>query len=306
MGIPAGMDFIGYIKEKIQKPEVVLLLLTPNYLASQFCIAELGASWAMTHRILPLLAPPLKYSDVKGVLAATQIETIKEGLTKTAITLADQLKLNLNFERWEAKKEKFLVRLPSILESLPKPKNPSSAEYESLKEAHHQATEALGAAEQEIENLKALNKDLLACKDADQVAEVKRKHADSNQLEVNLQEFREALSKLPSVVTYVIFRTHIGQRSNFDPYREKECLIEAGRAVQEGRLILDDGFELNRQDPLVKKAVKQLKATEKYLNSEDVTEEMVNAFEEEHEFQLSLANRNLWQTFLCPSLRRYE
>jgi hypothetical protein len=40
LGIPAGSNFIDYIKAQIQKPEVVLLLITDNYLKRPFCLAR--------------------------------------------------------------------------------------------------------------------------------------------------------------------------------------------------------------------------------------------------------------------------
>src|SRR5690349_5879628 len=70
--IPAGMDFKQFIKEQIQEPKIVLLLISKNYFASQFCLAELGASWAMSHRIIPFLVPPCKSDDMKAVLSGIQ------------------------------------------------------------------------------------------------------------------------------------------------------------------------------------------------------------------------------------------
>ena len=306
MDIPAGKSFIDYIKGQIQSPEAVVVLLTPNYLASPFCLAELGATWAMTHNMLPILVPPLNYGDLRGVLTVTQVEKIHEGLTKIAAALSESLSLELNHARWEAKKKDFLERLPSILDALPKPKNPSRAEYEALAERLRQSAEALDRAERELGELKELNKDLVACKDAEQVAKVQREHAGVDGIQTALSSLREALAPLPAIVGYVMFRTHIGTSSNFDPYRDKDCVADAERAVQDGRLRWDNGFELNANDPLVKKARKALKETKKYLDSEEVTEEMVKAFEEAHEYLLSLEIRALWKDYLVPGIGRYE
>ena len=78
LGIPTGKNFIEYIKEEIQTPETVILLLSPNYFASQFCLCELGASWALSHNVLPLLVPPLTYDDIEGVLSGIQINKIND------------------------------------------------------------------------------------------------------------------------------------------------------------------------------------------------------------------------------------
>jgi len=49
--IPFGEDFNDYIKQQIQKPRLVILVMTPAYMESSFCLMELGAAWApATHR----------------------------------------------------------------------------------------------------------------------------------------------------------------------------------------------------------------------------------------------------------------
>src|SRR4051812_38411593 len=61
MNIPMGKDFKDFIKSEIQNPKIVLILVSKSYTASQFCLAEAGASWAMSHRIIPIIIPPATY-----------------------------------------------------------------------------------------------------------------------------------------------------------------------------------------------------------------------------------------------------
>jgi len=79
LGIPSGSNFIEHIKSQLQSPEVVVALLSPNYFESQFCICELGATWAMSHELIPILVPPASYKDLKGVLLPTQKKERGEG-----------------------------------------------------------------------------------------------------------------------------------------------------------------------------------------------------------------------------------
>jgi hypothetical protein len=181
LGIPSGKDFITYIREQIQHPECVILLLTPNYFSSTFCLCELGASWAMAHNSLPLLVPPLKYEDVKGVLAATQIEKIdsSEDLSKFATQLCDHLNLaSINLPRWETKKKKFLKALPSLLASLPEPDAVPREAHVNLKSAYDDALAELARYEEDIDALTKKVADLKKCKDRKQVNEVERKHSE--------------------------------------------------------------------------------------------------------------------------------
>ena len=46
--IPLGEDFNDYIKQSIQNPKLVILLMTPAYVESLFCLMELGAAWAQS------------------------------------------------------------------------------------------------------------------------------------------------------------------------------------------------------------------------------------------------------------------
>lgn len=59
-----GHSFIAQIREALEDCAQVLCFLTPNYLRSKFCMAELGAAWFQAGKIIPLVVPPLQYSDL--------------------------------------------------------------------------------------------------------------------------------------------------------------------------------------------------------------------------------------------------
>lgn len=61
--LPAGQFFIERIRAALQDCRQVLCFLTPNYMKSVSCVAELGAAWIQTSKIIPLLVPPMQYSD---------------------------------------------------------------------------------------------------------------------------------------------------------------------------------------------------------------------------------------------------
>lgn len=118
MGIPTGTDFITYIKSKVQNPNLVLLLVTPEFLKSPFCNNEVGASWALSLPIRPLLVPPLEYHDVRGVLAGTQIAMLndKEKLSDLRDEITDKLGLKpLRTSHWERKRDRFMARLEELV-----------------------------------------------------------------------------------------------------------------------------------------------------------------------------------------------
>lgn len=63
--LPTGEDFISTIKEKMQEYNVVVAIITPEYLKSLFCVMELGAAWMSAEIVFPILAKGIKYSDLE-------------------------------------------------------------------------------------------------------------------------------------------------------------------------------------------------------------------------------------------------
>ena len=45
--LPTGRHFVEIIKREVQKREMVIVLITPEYLKSRFCMMELGAAWVV-------------------------------------------------------------------------------------------------------------------------------------------------------------------------------------------------------------------------------------------------------------------
>lgn len=307
LGVPSGEDFISYIRREIQKPEVVILLLSPNYFASQFCLAELGASWAMSHRALPLLVPPLQYSDVKGVLLSTQVDLLdsENDLDRFFENFTQALKVGPSVARWGVKKKQFLLKLPSILAALKKPAIVSVSEHTKLRKKCEDCMQALEEYEAENGTLKNLIAELEKCKDATQVAETKRKHMKGyDALVAELEGFSHVASRLPDVVMHVMFKEWIGETAKFDSYSQREANDDAGSASEDGYLNYDDGFSLNHEDPTVKKTWKALSKLSTYIKK-SVDEQVEEAFEEEYEYQLDLNNRRLWKDHFCSRLAAY-
>jgi len=308
LGIPSGQDFITYIKNQIQHPDAVILLLTENYFASQFCLCELGAAWAMSHNAFPLLVPPLKYADVKGVLLSTQLDQIDSDsdLDRFLENLHEKLALtHAKVTRWGAKKRQFLKRLPDLLASIDKPTTVNLKEYENLKVEHEASIALQDEYEEEITRLKDLVKKLESCKDASEVKAVKRAClSDMDALSEELDAFKKAVRSLPPIVVYVMFRNHTGASSKFDPWTEKQAIQDAESATEDGYLRFDDAFELNEDDPKVKKTLSALRKLEKYINNK-VEEDVALAFEDDSSYQLSLTNRRLWKDHFCDQISRY-
>lgn len=61
--LEGGKSFVEQIKENVQDSKVVIFLLTERFFLSYFCLAELGAAWALNQNILPVIVPPISTTE---------------------------------------------------------------------------------------------------------------------------------------------------------------------------------------------------------------------------------------------------
>jgi CheY-like chemotaxis protein len=141
------------MREQIQHPKLVILLMTPAYFDSPFCVMELGGTWALELRPLPIIVPPITFADVTNTIGQIQgwkitdnkgLETFRQTVLKTLDTPG---RGNHNFERkrlrWEADLAAALERLA------PSPKIPAVM-YKELKDDNQALKVKLAERRQEL------------------------------------------------------------------------------------------------------------------------------------------------------------
>ena len=72
--ISTGQKFIDNIENNIKSAKIVIFIITPQYLKSKFCLAEMGAAWVLNQKIYPLIFNPLDFdvledTPLKGIQA---------------------------------------------------------------------------------------------------------------------------------------------------------------------------------------------------------------------------------------------
>lgn len=88
--LPTGQPFIEHIRHALSDCQQVLCFLTPNYLRSQFCLAELGAAWLQTGKVLPLVVHPLQYNDLRDT-PLHGLQMLRQDRAEDLMTLYDEL-----------------------------------------------------------------------------------------------------------------------------------------------------------------------------------------------------------------------
>lgn len=312
LGIPPGVNFVDYIKSKIQKPKAVIALISPNYLGSQFCMCELGATWAMSHDLLPLLVPPLTFEQVKGVLTGVQLTRIDDSTGLSELT--DRL-LALTqtpagaSSRWEVKRNSFLKeKLPKILKKIKNPVVVSEGDYKKVQQDYNESLKEMAAYENTVTELRSQIADLSKLKDRKQVTTIMRRHSSgADNLETLVTEFSAQLTELPAAVSYVAFaELGAGRRVIMDTFKDRDFVDAAARAIDEQFLIIEEGdVFLNDRHPQIRKLKKAFQELKKFI-SYDCPADVIQGFEDENDTPMTLENRAYWEYVLDGRIKKFD
>ncbi len=298
-GIPEGQSFVQFIKSKIQTPPIVVMVVTPSYYESAFCLCELGAAWAMSHNSFPLIVPPVTFADLQGVLSGSQVGKITDEAVLDR--LLDRVRAALQLQpgstaTWTVKRDQFLEKLSrSLLKSIAGFKKVDSKKHEAALQSYKEASEQLAAASERIEELEQQLSDISKLKDKKEVSKIrKRGQKESETFEELAENARKRLSPLPNVAVEAAFYHFSGGRLRWPGFGEDEKRDEIRRAIDDKYLIEgENDFPLNEGDPTVAKALKAVRDLENFLAN--ASEDFETWFTEEYELQPRLDSRRFWR-----------
>lgn len=299
LGIPAGKDFIDFIKEKLQNPKLVIMLLSPNYYDSIFCLCELGASWALSLDIFPILIPPLDYNDVKAVLTGVECKVITE--KASLCELRDKVVRALGIESdtacWDKELDIYMDKLKNILEGLPPPSRVSFAEHYKLVQAYRNVQSDFEKCLLKNEELKKQKEKISQLKDIEEVNKIAIESLDDwKKFEALVKNVNEAAKRLPNVVLEAIYYDVSRNTFTLNWDDNPDQCKEAKSAQENGFLKIDDedgSVTIEEGDPAISATLKQIYALQKFLE-EDAEHEFYKIFSEKYKFYPEISNRRFW------------
>ncbi len=297
VNIPKGVRFEEYIQSQLSDAAVVVVVITPSYWASAFCLCELGAQWMLDLPALPLLVPPQTFGDLKAVANAREAGVIDraEDLDALRDMIGETLDAKVSTARWGAKRDTFLHALPRLIASIPKAATVSADEHERLAEQAIALQELLAERDADLRAAAERYERLKKAKTAEQVREALKPDEDET---VELEQLRRAaqgdLADLPDCVADAIFEVKSGWASEVGWRAEADGWQDAERAAQNSLLIEDSseqGYWPNQDHPRVKRAEESVTELTEWVPS-DLTEA---AFIEEHDTLWDTTSREWWQ-----------
>ncbi len=298
-GIPTGDNFISFIKSQMQEPKVVILLLTPCYFNSNFCLSELGAAWVKSHKVFPILVPPLNYDAIKDVLTGTQAINICDDVKYNE--LRDHLVDAIGFEpksstKWDTKRKSFLKKINASLEDLEVPEKVSKEEHETVCKLLEEAKSELDEYEAELSELKKYIKKLEKAKDKAEVEEVKAKHHSTGISD----EFENILSEIAAYkdilgdkeVLKFILSDYYGK-----PYRIEHFQYgaEFSYAARCNFVTLEDEERVNWDNKRIQKLKEYLDNLSFLIEEDDRGCELTSYYDSEYEVPMEPDNQEFWE-----------
>ena len=310
LGIPSGTNFVDFIHKQISEPKVVILLLTPEYFNSSFCLCELGASWILSHNIVPLLVPPLEYSDVKAVLSGVQVHKIdqKSDLNEMQYELISALnKKGKPFARWEVKRDKFLEGLSVYLESYTPLTSISKEDFVGIERKYKEAVEEIKSMEEEIDQKDSLIEKLKRAKDSDAVKQIIYDSIEfKEQFKELIKEAKKALKPLLSIVCEALYYHFRDERLSWPGFGGDYERDQIQYAIEQDFLEdYEDGVDVVEEDPKISNAIDTLNELQQFLwkvgESEKLDENDEGFFEyymDTYSHRPKFTSRRFWETHL--------
>lgn len=158
-GIPFGEDFNAYIRSKIEAPKLVLLLMTPAYLESTFCMMELGAAWSRGHNALPIVVPPVKFEMVTKTLGLKQAWDItkKDGLVELRKLIVPLVTLEKRGDHtWDKKRIAWKADVSRVIKNLTPAQKVDAAAHKAAQDKIVELDEDARDLETQLDEQKAL------------------------------------------------------------------------------------------------------------------------------------------------------
>lgn len=273
-GVPVTRDFNKHMKEQIQRPELVLLLMTPSYMESAFCLMELGAAWAQSHKTLPIVVPTVSFSEVTktlGLVQALDITKQSAVIDVRKVVQATKIVLEKRDDHvWENKKAEWVKASKKVVGNLAPATKVGAADYQvALATIEEQQSEIIGL-EKLVDDKDSLIEKLKAAKDKADVKAILKEAQGANDPEAIFDELMtnvtESLPSVARVVKMHIIMDHYGKASKIDWDNDRQ---EFEDAIQRNVLNNDDGSSVawnKKSMPMLQKA---LKALDKFLDGEE-------------------------------------
>ncbi|MES5395654.1 TIR domain-containing protein [Bacillus amyloliquefaciens] len=291
-----GGNFNDDILENLKESEVVIFLITKNFLKSKYCLAELGAAWALKKEAYPLLLDELDFSVLQSTPFSGR-QSIRFNDKTNIIQFADELR-NLNLVNDFSSvlvnsKAEILFDAIKSNESVEE-EAPTVEQMSKLESEYREAMNYIKEYEKKIGELEKFIDNLKETKDLNEINKLEMEGSNEEETFENyIGELSRNLSRLDPIVASAIYFNLFSQEefwAKLDSSRLKRLTASKYIYVDYDELRIN----YNSDHPKIKKCVRNLKLLDDFLIS---SPNLVEWLEEKYEEVISLDNINFWLRF---------
>ncbi|GAT34340.1 hypothetical protein TSACC_22765 [Terrimicrobium sacchariphilum] len=258
----------------------------------------------MAHRAFPLLAPPLTFEEIKGVLTGTQILrlNVKEDLNQFYEELVEVMGATRKaVAMWEKRRDEFLKWFEEYQNTYVPPAKVDPKKYAALERNYEEAKGALGQSEDRIEVLERQVEKIIKLKDKADVQEVLAEDLeDRDEFESLVDKATDLMAELPGearAALYYYFRDEEMPWPEFGYSDTDGRNRDIRRAIEDGYLREGhDGVKAEDEDPKVYRAIEALRALKDFTKR--ASDEFCDYYRSEYDHELSFTNRRFWDQHL--------
>lgn len=300
--IPTGANFADHIKNNINAAELVVLILTANYMESHFCLNEMGAAWANNQNIYPIIIPPETYkildrSALRGV--TNVLNANEEDLQKLRDEFeAKNLTGNIRSVEYRHRGKQLLDSIKKYNKQREK-EGPQTVPVETFKKLQKEFEELNTELEDKIEECDTkdtLIEELKKAKDQKEVKQVLRKRNTNewDELQQYISDAGSLLNGLGSMMASLIYHDRnfpYPFKPEYDGWTEIQRLAAKKLVFQDENIVT-----INDAQPAVREALDALNLLKDAING--MSEEVFQQFVEEYGMEPDLTNIDFWEKVL--------
>ncbi|MCA1011396.1 toll/interleukin-1 receptor domain-containing protein [Halobacillus halophilus] len=305
----AGENWINVIRNAVEESVIILPILTPNFLDSQFCLCELGASWVSQKALFPIIVPPLDHRALDGTPYRSWSQSIVLQDERNFMQVAEQMKKKIskdfNSVRYQSRVKSFIdetlkpfVRLMEGREVISK---------EAVLELKAKIQEYDGAyfeIESELRELRKENSALREMKDSSEVqAYDYSQMSEWDAFIEKVKNVKEELRKLSILATSVLYHDYSKGSSTDTGYMRREEQGELKELESKGLIVWDEGWVPDYDHNVMIRARNSLKELDSLIKENFSNENFVDRFDQEYnDVRLSLFYSPFWEEVLGETI----
>lgn len=306
--LEVGGNWIEEIRKGVEEAKIIMPLITPNFLESQFCLCELGAAWVNQKALVPVIIPPLDHHALSNTPYRTWAQAITLNTVKDLSRLAEAMKKkevgDVNIVRFTSRAESFYnVTLTPFINTM---KQREKFSVEAVKELKQELAEYKAAYSETEEELTKAKEEILALrniKDAEEVKAFDFARLDEWETFMDaVEKTKDELKPLPRYVSSILF--HARKHNRYGGFiEEQEDLSSLKILENKGYIKWDDGWVPDYDHQAIFRADKALDNLSKVINTFEENTLFLERFEEEYrDVRFSLAYSPFWEEILNQTI----